>query len=247
MRPAQSWSPTRKATSRFPASATQSTVRAFSTAIIDHLEATRWAARKAYKQAGILHPADLNGLIIEQHDAFGPLFLLNLVDLGIFTHRRSHQGHREGNAGQGWRDSDEHLRRTERLACAGRHRPDQIIEACRQLRGEAPTGLQVKKPKVAICHSIGGPGNNIAVTILDKVGNRRYRHHFRRWQPETTSSQQRTTQAGATARNPGSLHNSLPASRQPRRRLYSRVVTAAANTSSPLPRTTKSRRLGARK
>jgi len=59
-----------------------------------------------------------------------------------------------------------------------------IIEACRQLRGEAPTGLQVKKPKVAICHSIGGPGNNIAVTILDKVGNRRYRHHFRRWQPE---------------------------------------------------------------
>jgi len=35
--------------------------RIFDRYYIDHLEATRWAARKAYKQAGILHPQDLSG------------------------------------------------------------------------------------------------------------------------------------------------------------------------------------------
>ncbi len=158
--------------------------RVFDRYYIDHLEATRWAARKAYKQAGILHPADLNGLIIEQHDAFGPLFLLNLVDLGIFTHAEAVKAIEKGtlekdgaiptNISGGLKD----------LHALGGTGLIKIVEACRQLRGEAPSAMQVKKPKVAICHSIGGPGNNIAVTILDKVGNRRYRHHFRRWQPE---------------------------------------------------------------
>lgn len=158
--------------------------RIFGRYYIDHLEATRWAARKAYRQAGIHHPRDLKGLILEQHDAFGPLFLLNLVDLGIFTHEEALKAIAEGaldkdgeiptNISGGLKD----------LHALGGTGLIKIIEACRQLRGEAPTAVQVKKPKVAICHSIGGPGNNIAVTVLDKVGNRRYRHYFRRWQPE---------------------------------------------------------------
>jgi acetyl-CoA C-acetyltransferase len=158
--------------------------RIFGRYYIDHLEATRWAARKAYKQAGILHPRDLKGLILEQHDAFGPLFVLNLVDLGIFTHQGAVKAIEQGaldkdgeiptNISGGLKD----------LHALGGTGLVKIIEACRQLRGEAPPALQVRKPKVAICQSIGGPGNNIAVTVLDKVGNRRYRHHFRRWQPE---------------------------------------------------------------
>jgi acetyl-CoA acetyltransferase len=158
--------------------------RIFGRYYIDHLEATRWAARKAYRQAGILHPRDLKGLIVEQHDAFGPLFLLNLVDLGIYTHSEAVKAIEQGaldkdgeiptNISGGLKD----------LHALGGTGLIKIIEACRQLRGEAPPAVQVRKPKVAICHSIGGPGNNIAVTVLDRVGNRRNRHHFRRWQPE---------------------------------------------------------------
>lgn len=158
--------------------------RIFGRYYIDHLEATRWAARKAYKMAGILNPRDLSGVIVEQHDAFGPLFLLNMVDLGIFTHEEAMEAIENGvlekdgkiptNISGGLKD----------LHALGGTGLIKIIEACKQLRGEAPPVLQVKNPKVAICQSIGGPGNNIAVTVLDKVGNRRYRHHFRRWQPE---------------------------------------------------------------
>jgi acetyl-CoA C-acetyltransferase len=158
--------------------------RIFGRYYIDHLEATRWAARKAYKMAGILHPQEIKGLIVEQHDAFGPLFLLNMVDLGIFAHDEAVKAIQSGaldrdgaiptNLSGGLKD----------LHALGGTGLIKIIEACKQLRGEAPKEAQAKKPRLAICHSIGGPGNNIAVTILDKVGNRRYRHHFRRWQPE---------------------------------------------------------------
>jgi acetyl-CoA C-acetyltransferase len=158
--------------------------RIFGRYYIDHLEATRWAARKAYKMAGILHPADLKGLILEQHDAFGPLFLMNLVDLGIFAHDEAVKAIERGTLDKNGEIPTNISGGLKDLHALGGTGLIKIIEACKQLRGEAPKPLQVKKPKVAICHSIGGPGNNIAVTVLDKVGNRRYRHHFRRWQPE---------------------------------------------------------------
>lgn len=158
--------------------------RLFGRYYIDHLEATRWAARKAYKQAGILNPRNLSGLIIEQHDAFGPLFLLNLVDLGLFTHEEAVKAIEKG-----WLEKDGQFPTNisgglKDLHALGGTGLIKIIEACKQLLGQSPAQLQIKKPKVAICQSIGGPGNNIAVTVLDKTGNRRYRHHFRRWQPE---------------------------------------------------------------
>ncbi len=158
--------------------------RIFGRYYIDHLEATRWAARKAYRQAGILHPRRLKGLILEQHDAFGPLFLMNLVDLGIYTHDEAVEAIKNGaldkdgeiptNISGGLKD----------LHALGGTGLIKIIEACHQLRGRASKELQVQRPRVAICQSIGGPGNNITVTILEKAGNRRHRHHFRRWQPE---------------------------------------------------------------
>jgi acetyl-CoA C-acetyltransferase len=151
---------------------------------IDHLEATRWAARKAYKQAGILNPRELSGLIVEQHDAFGPLFLLNLVDLGIFTHAEAVKAIEKGTLDKDGAIPTNISGGLKDLHALGGTGLIKIIDACKQLLGQAPPEVQVKKPKVAICHSIGGPGNNIAVTVLDKTGNRRYRHHFRRWQPE---------------------------------------------------------------
>ena len=158
--------------------------RIFGRYYIDHLEATRWSARKAYKMAGILQPRDIKGLILEQHDAFGPLFLLNLVDLGIFTHDEAVKAIERGTLDKDGQIPTNISGGLKDLHALGGTGLIKIIEACRQLRGEAPKEMQVKKPRVAICHSIGGPGNNIAVTVLDKVGNRRYRHHFRRWQPE---------------------------------------------------------------
>jgi acetyl-CoA C-acetyltransferase len=158
--------------------------RLFDRQHIDHLEATRWAARKAYKIAGIRDPRDVSGLFVELHDAFGSLFLLNLIDLGLFKlddavkaiekGTLNHDGKLPVNVSGGLKD----------LHALGGTGIIKIVDAVKQMRGQAPKEAQIPKPKTAICQSIGGPGNNISVTVLDRTGNRRYRHHFRRWKPE---------------------------------------------------------------
>ena len=51
---------------------------------LTRLEATRSAARIAYWRAGIARPRDLEGLVVEVHDAFNSLLPIGLVDLGLF-------------------------------------------------------------------------------------------------------------------------------------------------------------------
>ncbi|MCP5070007.1 MAG: hypothetical protein GY946_25845, partial [bacterium] len=50
---------------------------------LDHLDATRHAARVAYYRAGIRDPRRLAGLVVEAHDAFNSLLPIDLVDLGL--------------------------------------------------------------------------------------------------------------------------------------------------------------------
>jgi len=47
------------------------------------LDATRHAAKIAYWRAGIANPRDLEGLVVELHDAFNSLLPIGLVDLGL--------------------------------------------------------------------------------------------------------------------------------------------------------------------
>src|SRR5262249_1480656 len=52
-------------------------------AALDHLDATRLAAAKAYFQAGIARPRALEGLVVEAHDAFNSLLPIDLADLEL--------------------------------------------------------------------------------------------------------------------------------------------------------------------
>jgi acetyl-CoA acetyltransferase len=44
----------------------------------------------------------------------------------------------------------------------------QIRDVVLQIRGKAPSGLQVKSPQLALTHNIGGFGNNMVVCILGR-------------------------------------------------------------------------------
>src|SRR5262245_22030169 len=59
-------------------------------AALDHLDATRQAARIAYHQAGIANPRQLAGLVVEAHDAFNSLLPIDLADLGLAELGRAH-------------------------------------------------------------------------------------------------------------------------------------------------------------
>ena len=50
---------------------------------LTRLEATRRAAAVAYWRAGIANPRDLDGLVVEAHDAFNSLLPIGLADLGL--------------------------------------------------------------------------------------------------------------------------------------------------------------------
>ncbi len=222
--------------------------RIFGRFYIDHLEATRWAARKAYKQAGILHPRDLDGLIVEEHDAFGPLFLLNLVDLGIFTHEEAVKAIEKG-----WLDHDGQIPTNisgglKDLHALGGTGLIKIIEACKQLRGEAPPKVQVKKPKVAICHSIGGPGNNIAVTVSGQSGQPPLSPSFPALATRASAAQQRTAQGDPRMRRAGSFYDCLSKTGPAGRFVHGRGGELRGQTHSQLhPPMLTSQRRGARK
>ena len=47
------------------------------------LDATRQAAKIAYWRAGIANPRDLEGIVVEVHDAFNSLLPIGLADLGL--------------------------------------------------------------------------------------------------------------------------------------------------------------------
>jgi len=171
------------------------------------LDATRRAAQIAYWRAGIAKPRELEGIVVEAHDAFNSLLPIGLVDLGLFG-------------------SDEVV---EALIGDPRREPvDPIENPITGPRGRVPTNLsgglkarghpvggtglfqicenylqlterfanpdaQVRDARVGIAQSIGGPGNNNYVTILERTDSERRRDdvptprlHFesRRGRPE---------------------------------------------------------------
>ncbi len=156
-------------------------------AALGHLDATRLAARIAYFQAGIARPRALEGLVVEAHDAFNSLLPIDLADLDLcdaddavtaligelssapvdpLAHPVS------GVAGRAPINLSGGLKaRGHPVGGTGLF---QIAECALQLLERFPNPrAQVSRARLGIAHSIGGPGNNVYVTVLERADSRR--------------------------------------------------------------------------
>jgi acetyl-CoA C-acetyltransferase len=158
------------------------------------LEATSQAARVAYWRAGIARPRELEGLVAEVHDAFNSLLAVNLGDLGLLdpddaveallgplrgpppdplTHPVSGpRGRLPVNLSGGLKARGHPVGGTGLF---------QIAECYLQLTERFPNPrAQVPRASIGLAHSIGGPGNNNYVTILERSGSKRRRETVER-------------------------------------------------------------------
>jgi acetyl-CoA acetyltransferase len=161
------------------------------------LDATREAARVAYWQAGIRNPRELEHLVVETHDAFNSLLPINLADLDLFDAGEALEslvGSLRAKPGDPLAHPLTGVRGKRPVNLSGglkaRGHPVggtglyQIAEIYLQIAGQFPNPrAQVPGAKLGLAHSIGGPGNNVYVTILEDPGQQRER--VRGPRPET--------------------------------------------------------------
>ena len=129
-------------------------------------EATRQAAKTAYKQAGITNPIDEIDLV-EVHDCFSIVELLTYEDLGLC---------KQGEAKELIRGKETQLGGKipvnvsgGLLSCGhpvGATGIRMVVEVANHLRGNAGE-RQVKNAKRGLTHNIGGPGAIASVIILE--------------------------------------------------------------------------------
>ena len=157
--------------------------------LLSGLEATREAARKAYWRAGIADPRSIDGLVVEAHDAFNSLLPIDLIDLGLVDPDEAVAaliGDSEGAPV----DPLEHPltgvrgRMPTNLSGGLKSRGHpvggtglfQIAETYLQITGRFPNPrAQVRDARIGLSQSIGGPGNNVYVTILEHSNSGRVR------------------------------------------------------------------------
>ena len=158
---------------------------------IASLPATRRAAAFALHSAGIRDLRAVEGLVLEVHDAFNSLLPLNLVDLGLCSAEEALEA-LIGSA----RSSDAAVDPYASSATGPRGRLPvnlsgglksrghpvggtglyQLSELYLQLTGRFPNPrAQVPDARVGLSHSIGGPGNNVYVTLIERAKNERER------------------------------------------------------------------------
>lgn len=157
---------------------------------LDCLDATRQAARIAYWRAGIADPTDVEGLVVEAHDAFNSLLPISLGDLGLVEPDEAVSA-LVGSTRAEPLDPLEHpvtglagsLPTNLSGGLKARGHPVggtglfQIGETYLQLTERFPNPrAQVRGARVGLAHSIGGPGNNVYVTLLETSGSTRPRH-----------------------------------------------------------------------
>jgi acetyl-CoA acetyltransferase len=158
-------------------------------AALDHLDATRLAASRAYFQAGIAEPRALEGLVVEAHDAFNSLLPIDLADLGLATPGEAVAA-LVGDLGAPPLDPLRHpvtgvagrapINLSGGLKARGHPVGGtglfQIAECALQLMERFPNPrAQVPRARLGIAHSIGGPGNNVYVTVLERADSKRRR------------------------------------------------------------------------
>jgi acetyl-CoA C-acetyltransferase len=153
------------------------------------LDATSHAAQVAYWRAGIADPRQLEGLVVEVHDAFNSLLPIGLVDLGLLDPDQvisALVGDLDGPPADPFEHPFTGPRGVLPTNLSGglkaRGHPVggtglfQIAEGYLQLTGAFPSPrAQVTDARIALGHSIGGPGNNVYVTLLERSDNDRPR------------------------------------------------------------------------
>jgi len=172
-----------------------------STSLVDRadlasLPATRRAVAAAAHGAGIAELRRVEGLVVEAHDAFNSLLPLHLCDLGLcepgeaiealvgaahgaepaadpYTDRWSGPcGRTPVNLSGGLKSRGHPLGGTGLF---------QLAELYLQLVGRFPNPrAQAADARVGLSHSVGGPGSNVYVTLLERADNRRARDRIAR-------------------------------------------------------------------
>ncbi|MEM2093718.1 MAG: thiolase domain-containing protein [Candidatus Bathyarchaeia archaeon] len=128
------------------------------------LDATRHASSQAFEIAN-MSPKDIDFALV--HDCFTIAELLAIEDLGFCSKGTAAKLYDEGQTTIGGRlpvNTDGGLKAAGHAV--GATGVKQIVEAVKQLRGEAEKGRQVKGAEVGLTHSIGGSGATAVVTIL---------------------------------------------------------------------------------
>jgi acetyl-CoA acetyltransferase len=153
------------------------------------LDATKQAARIAYWRAGIAKPRELENLVVEVHDAFNSLLPIGLADLGLVDPDEAIQvlvGDRRkpppnpfehpvtGPRGRLPTNMSGGLKaRGHPVGGTGLF---QVAENYLQITDRFPNRrAQVPGARIGIAQSVGGPGNNNYVTILESTQSRRRR------------------------------------------------------------------------
>ena len=151
------------------------------------LDATRAAAKVAYWRAGIARPRELEGLYVECHDAFNSLLPIDLTDLGLVDPDEAIEavvGSLKREPGDPLEHPVTGVRGRLPVNFSGglkaRGHPVggtglfQIVECHLQLTGRFPNPrAQVAGARIGLAHSIGGPGNNVYVTIVERSDGKR--------------------------------------------------------------------------
>jgi acetyl-CoA acetyltransferase len=151
--------------------------------------ATRRAAEYACWEAGIRSLRSLEGLVIEAHDAFNSLLPISLVDLGLFDPEEvldalvgKGRGSHPPADPYGSPETGPRGRFPTNLSGGLKARGHpvggtglfQIAELYLQLTGRFPNPrAQARAPRIGLAHSIGGPGNNVFVTLIESSSRRR--------------------------------------------------------------------------
>jgi len=153
------------------------------------LDATRRAAAVAYWRAGIADPRGVQGLVAEVHDAFNSLLPIALSDLGLVDADEAIEaliGDVSGEPGDPLAHPVTGVAGRLPVNLSGglkaRGHPVggtglfQIAETYLQMTGGFPhREAQVSDARVGLAHSIGGPGNNVYVTLLERSDSGRRR------------------------------------------------------------------------
>jgi acetyl-CoA C-acetyltransferase len=151
------------------------------------LDATRAAAKVAYWRAGVARPREIEGLYVECHDAFNSLLPIDLTDLGLVEPEEAIEaivGSPKREPGNPLEHPVTGVRGRLPVNFSGglkaRGHPVggtglfQIAECHLQLTGRFPNPkAQVANARMGLAHSIGGPGNNVYVTLIEKSDSKR--------------------------------------------------------------------------
>jgi len=156
---------------------------------LGHMDASRRAMEFACSEAGIRDLGNMEGLVAEVHDAFNSLLPVDLVDLGLFPAEDAvdaliGKGRGDAPAMDPYTNPMTGPRGKIPINLSGglkaRGHPVggtglfQIGEIWLQLTGRFPNArAQVPDARIGLTHSVGGPGNNIYVTLLELTRNRR--------------------------------------------------------------------------